>query len=439
MTSSADLLFQPPIKLLRRTISLHDSFSSSPLAHYCSSFADGLNKLRSFTDNSSDTFLQLSIASSTTTAASSTSDASSRCCLHPPLQPHLWSELPEELVERILAFLPVSSFFRFRSVCKGWQSLPFSRGFLELTTQVRAQGPHFLVLSRSRCHHLSAYEPLSNKWYGFPVDFLPTVTYPVAAAKGLICFVNPNFETGYTTLLVCNPLTRRWKELPSMSYARVPFLISMAVDRKARTYKILVAGGSEFSYGDRHQLPRRSTEMYDSARGTWISCGPLPQNEEISRNMVEYYGYYLCLSRGTGSGLLAFNVQTQAWIKMRTGRIPGYSKFRHLVECGGSILIVGKALRRYVLGLYIWCLDPATLRWKEVGKMPRAISEQFFSSPSECFYCTSQGHLIFFSRYFCDQGLVYNIVENSWQQVTGCPLLTNSLVLPFDPGLDPVD
>lgn len=179
--------------------------------------------------------------------------------------------------------------------------------------------------------------------------------------------------------------------------------------------------------------------MYDSMTGKWVHCGSLPQDEDISRTMVEYCGYYLCLTRGPGSGLLAFNLQTQLWIKMRTSKIPGYSKFRHLVECGGSILVIGKALRRYVLGLYIWCLDPKTLRWREVGKMPRAICDQFFSSPSECFYCTAQGHLIFFSRYFYNQGLVYNTVENSWQQVAGCPLLTHPLLLPFDPGLDPVD
>ena len=184
--------------------------------------------------------------------------------------------------------------------------------------------------------------------------------------------------------------------------------------------------------------------MYDSTRGEWMSCGSLPRDEvEIGRScMVEYSGYYLCLTRGPGSGssgLLAFNLETRAWIKMRTGRIPGYSKFRHLLQCRGSILVVGKALRRYVLGLYIWCLDPATLRWREVAKMPRLICEQFFSSASECFYCTAQGHFIFFGRYFYNRGFVYNTIENSWHQVGGCPLLTHPLLLPFSPGLDPVD
>lgn len=363
---------------------------------------------------------------------------SSLCSLHPPLQSQLWSELPCELIERILSFLPTPSIFRFSAVCKSWRSLVFSRPFLRFRSQLPFQfhrnGTYFLALNRSRYQQITAYEVTSKKWYAFPLDFLPTVAYPVSSAGGLICFLSSNLDTGTATLIVCNPLTRKWKELPSMLCKRVPLVITMVVDRKAMSYKILVAGAIEDS-----NLNRTTTEIYNSSTGKWVHCGSLPQDEDIGRTMVEYCGYYLCLTRGPGSGLLAFNLQSQLWIKMRTSKIPGYSKFRHLVECRGSILVIGKALRRYVLGLYIWCLDPKTLKWMEVGKMPRAICDQFFSSPSECFYCTAQGHLIFFSRYFYNQGLVYNTVENSWQQVAGCPLLTHPLLLPFDPGLDPVD
>ena len=269
------------------------------------------------------------------------------------------------------------------------------------------------------------------------MGFLPSVAYPVCAAGGLICFLSPNFDTGYTSLIVCNPVTRKWKELPAMNYNRVPFLVSMVVDKGRMSYKVLVAGGVDDSTSLHHH--RRSTEMYDSATGAWVECGLLPQGEEICRSIVEYRGYYVCLTRGPGSGLLAFNVESKEWVKMRTGKIPGFSKFRHLVECSGSILVIGKALRRYVLGLYIWCLDPGTLRWREVGRMPRAMCDRFFTSPSECFYCTAHGHLIFFCRYYYNHGLVYNTLDNSWHQVSGCPLLTHPLLLPFDPGLDPVD
>lgn len=447
MSPVADSIPRRPAKHPRRTtISLHDSFlNSSNSCSFTNRHGSCTNSLPPFADSSSDSFLQSSSSANSSTTSSS-SDASSTCFLHPPLQPNLWRQLPEELVERILAFLPVSCLFRFRVVCKRWRSLAFSHYFLELRAQLSAMAaaaPHFLALSaRSRRDLLSAYDPISNRWYAFPINFLPAVAYPAAAAKGLICFVSVNFRTGYSTLLVCNPLTRRWKELPAMLYRRVPFLISMAVDRTARTYKILVAGGSEESMTASRHFVRRSvetTEMYDSATGNWILCGSLPRNEEISRSAVEFAGHHMCLSRGSGSGLLAFSLQTQVWFKVQTAKIPGYSKSRHMVKCGGSIVIVGRALRQYVLGLYIWSLDPQTMSWKEVGKMPPAICDQFFSSPGECFYCTAQGHLIFFSRYFCTQGLVYNILQNSWQQLSGCPLLTNPQLLAFDPGLDPVD
>ena len=71
------------------------------------------------------------------------------------------------------------------------------------------------------------------------MGFLPSVAYPVCAAGGLICFLSPNFDTGYTSLLVCNPVTRKWKELPAMlNYNRVPFLVSMVVDKEKLGYKV---------------------------------------------------------------------------------------------------------------------------------------------------------------------------------------------------------
>ncbi|KAH7420721.1 hypothetical protein KP509_13G019100 [Ceratopteris richardii] len=245
--------------------------------------------------------------------------------------------------------------------------------------------------------------------------------------------MSSNLDTGSASLMVCNPLTRKWKLLPSILSKRTPLAISMILNSKRMSYNILVAGSLEDSNA------RRTTEMYDSTTRSWVHCGPLPQHEDISRSMVGYNGYYLCLPRTLRSGLLAFNLETRLWTTMKTGKIPGCSKFRHLVECGGRILVVGKSSRRYVLGLYIWSLDPKTLRWKEVGNMPHSICEEFFRSPSECFYCTAQDPFIFFSRYFCNQGLVYNTMENSWKQVVGCPLLTHPLLLPFNPGLDPVD
>jgi hypothetical protein len=50
----------------------------------------------------------------------------------------LWCDLREELVDRVLARLPVDSFFRLRVVCKRWNAIMFSPGFLADCSQVCA-------------------------------------------------------------------------------------------------------------------------------------------------------------------------------------------------------------------------------------------------------------------------------------------------------------
>ena len=47
----------------------------------------------------------------------------------------VWGGLPEELVDRILAWLPPICLFRLRGVCKRWHSIVNEHGFLKLLSQ----------------------------------------------------------------------------------------------------------------------------------------------------------------------------------------------------------------------------------------------------------------------------------------------------------------
>lgn len=48
----------------------------------------------------------------------------------------LWGDLREELLERVLARLPVDSFFRLRAVCRRWNAIMFSPEFLADCSEV---------------------------------------------------------------------------------------------------------------------------------------------------------------------------------------------------------------------------------------------------------------------------------------------------------------
>ncbi len=48
----------------------------------------------------------------------------------------LWSDLGEELIDRVLARLPIDSFFRLRVVCKRWNAIIYSQSFISDCSQV---------------------------------------------------------------------------------------------------------------------------------------------------------------------------------------------------------------------------------------------------------------------------------------------------------------
>lgn len=53
----------------------------------------------------------------------------------------LWGDLREELVDRVLARLPIDSFFRLRAVCKRWNAIIHSHSFISDCSQVSTPFP----------------------------------------------------------------------------------------------------------------------------------------------------------------------------------------------------------------------------------------------------------------------------------------------------------
>ncbi|KAJ8631078.1 hypothetical protein MRB53_024401 [Persea americana] len=51
----------------------------------------------------------------------------------PKMNPRIWGQLPEDLLERILALLPLKTLLNLRPTCKHFNSLLFSPSFLSFT------------------------------------------------------------------------------------------------------------------------------------------------------------------------------------------------------------------------------------------------------------------------------------------------------------------
>lgn len=85
----------------------------------------------------------------------------------------LWGELPEHLMDNILAKLPVLSFLRLRSVCKKWNALVSDPLFLENCSQTQSAGsasasPLFLLYADRARQSYCTYDPTLNTWYLLP-------------------------------------------------------------------------------------------------------------------------------------------------------------------------------------------------------------------------------------------------------------------------------
>lgn len=121
------------------------------------------------------------------------------------MEESLWCTLPEHLTERALAYLPLKSLLRMRSVCKKWSSdilnLP---AFTKLYTKVSPQQKPWFIISTSK-RRFSAYDFDACKWNLLSVPCLPDPDLEVlASSQGLLCY-------GFRWLLSsCSLISEGW-------------------------------------------------------------------------------------------------------------------------------------------------------------------------------------------------------------------------------------
>lgn len=192
----------------------------------------------------------------------------------------IWCRLPNELIERILARLPVLKLLQLRGTCKAWNSLIQSPGFLrgyEKTVRPSSfSQPFFIFHTAVRGYEaVAAYDPVLGGWHQILLPFLPySDRYAlIASAGGLLCFCSTNSYS--SVFYVCNPIYNGLKgfhKLPALPHRRPlgpPFLAGMAVDKVSKTFILVIA--------DRNFCEDRLTDIYTSATGQWSYGGRLPR------------------------------------------------------------------------------------------------------------------------------------------------------------------
>jgi len=359
-----------------------------------------------------------------------------------PMHERVWGGLPEDLIDRTLACLPVPSFFRFRAVCKRWNFLMHSDTFLELWSKVSSQR---LWLYSIHVRHATAmvamaYNPSLGIWHNVPVPQYASKMYTLASAGGLLC--SAAYPNRLAVVCVCNPLTSTWKDLPSMLYIKRVHLLGMVVDRITKSYKIVVVGTQS-----RQDLVS-NTEVYDSRVGSWEITGRA-LGSFTSHRLVYCNGmfYNLSATRGWPVTLIlhAYDIEQEVWREeIRAAMLLNFQAPPSLVECQGSLLIVGRISEDSHFAkpkaIRLWELRERETggEWMEVVTMPPALLEEFckeWQRPTH-FRCRGLGNVIYF---LSSRALMYDLSQKVWQWLPTGPGYHYDHVLPFEPRLDVIN
>ncbi|KAH9562704.1 hypothetical protein CY35_05G085800 [Sphagnum magellanicum] len=368
------------------------------------------------------------------------------------LDGRLWGLLPEPLVDLILAHLPIPALFSMRMVCRRWNGLVHSAGFVKARAEVTSELPYY-VLYGMEDHRVqigpalftfayfardaSIFCSTARKWHDFSLNFLPFPDfYLILTGGGLLCFAVYNSEDE-VTLGVCNPITKTWRELPPWLPLRgkgLPDFVAMVVDKSENSYRVIVIEESDLV-----------TRVYESATRVWKETGSIPASDGLPYLMnrpcqaVVSDGFMYCLSQNVCQ-IATYNLERGVWSQIQL-QIPSTHGFLNsrtlgLVESSGRILV----LTRTVTGANNYILDPLSsdqgcfqvwvvnqhlgLDIITVGEVPYKPfdSEYDFDSFNIYSFCTEEHKdALIFSSPEWEYTWLFDLSDGSWHVVPECP------------------
>ncbi|CAK9878768.1 unnamed protein product [Sphagnum jensenii] len=266
----------------------------------------------------------------------------------------IWGGLPDQLVERVLAFLPLKDVIRMRCVCKKWCEDTRSTSFAKLhamfscsSSREQQQKPWFIVCTGKR--RFLSYDVNSCSWKLLSVSCLPDPDLQVlASSRGLLCYGFRWGELTSTDLYVCNPVTKKWEHLPPHPEQMVDHF-GMAYDETTSAYKILTmnaaasssVGGGAFSSSVGGSNSIRDVRVYNSRTKKWTpGVLPKPSMHFGKSPMVFCNGWFFLMDRMRPfCELFAYNIEQCVWKELQTVS-PRYFEYPSLVECGGGRLFM---------------------------------------------------------------------------------------------------
>lgn len=382
----------------------------------------------------------------------------------------LWSQLHPDILEQVIARLPLCMLFRYRAVCKRWSS----PSFLKACFLVERRPWFYMVPSTITTNLALVYDSELNKWHHIrrpgPVSMMERRNMrEVASAGGLICFKSS------THLMVYNPLTGHGRKLPHLEITCEAIrAIGMQRSSCDDSFKIVLIHG---------EMPVLGIKVYDSSRHCWSQLTSLPWNSRecaesssclkgfdinsddeapepddgvyyldksghiVASSAIQYgpSKEFCCVLTSSGEGeeiivyfldrnakVIACRIQEGLWYELPPLLPSTFEYSVDIVNCGDRLLVVVLVELFESCTVRIWELNDTLSEWVQVLAMPPALSHQFYGNNADI-NCTGYHNFIMIciSSHRCHFLVLCNIVENSWQELPPCYSPGTNHVLDF--------
>lgn len=367
------------------------------------------------------------------------------------------NELNQDLLERILSWLPTSSFFRLTSVCKRWKSAAASASFMLACSQVPARRPWFFMVpsDSGSCPESIVFDSAEGNWkklnHAPPLtrdqDSCSEPTIPVAAAAGLLCFLRP--DGGF---IITNPVTGTRRRAPPPSPASDLPIRAIAMTSKGGIFNLVVVSGelptalkfrrytsAAQRWEEEVSLTRNAdggaaaaeSEVEDECTPYFLSkCGNVVSTH-IQRSPSKQYSSVLIEEADGGGETLYYLSSAGTVVACSLSRgcfteyprlLPVFSEYSiDLVESGGRMCVVLLSEFLETASLRVWRWDERGRRWTQAAAMPAWMSHALYGDKADI-NCTEGGGKMLICvnsgdncRYvMCDLG------ENQWAELPHC-------------------
>ncbi|XP_043718526.1 F-box only protein 13 [Telopea speciosissima] len=355
-------------------------------------------------------------------------------------------DLNEDLLERILSWLPTSSFCRLRSVCKRWSSVAASATFQHACSQVPSRDPWFFMVN-PHLNQSIVFDTAEKNWKNLNYPLLlqqnPNCNaIPVAAAGGLICF-----RTNSGDFIVCNPVTGTCQELPPVGPASLSqnlHAVAM-VSSSNYSYKLILVSG---------ELPCVCVKIYDSSKNQWEE-GPICRKTKsilesdstgddtmyflskagdvvatnMQRSPSKQYSSVVAVKDGeeiiyflSPAGMVVACNLTKKCFSEYPRLLPMFFEYSiDVIECRGEMMVVVLSEFLESASLRVWRFSEVDQAWYQIAAMPPSMSHDFYGKKADinCVGCKDQ-ILICVNSSELSSYVLYDLGANEWVELPKC-------------------